>query len=422
MDPETEPGTERDADRDTGPRVRLGVVGGPTPLGGGGGTADTLAAEWPADLFGPGSGSGSGFGSDSGSGFGSGSGSGSGDGAGVDEDMLRRMMRGAVQGLEPRDGSLDHLCRAVPARRARRRQALVGAAAAALLIGTAIPAFVHVAHSEGSNVASPAIAGHGERAQGGNGEEPGPGSGGVSGVGGSDGREDFGDGVPDSSASPSASRGQGLEGAATGGSAGPAASAAAGMPVCNPDQLGVASATTGAAGADGTVYGTFRIVNVSSTNCSVSSGGTVGFEAMGAADPTKIVVVRHTQGDAASGLPDPASEEATVLLKPAMTYEVQFAWVPKDTCPASGGSPSPSPTDGAATGVGGPAGTDTGSGTGDTEANTETQFGSEDGPGTAPGSISVMHTPEPGAPVAETEIANACAGTIYRTGALEATS
>ncbi|MCX4771586.1 hypothetical protein [Streptomyces sp. NBC_01285] len=412
--PDSTPGTDRDtepvADRDAAPGTQPGAVVGPTPLRGVDAPADTLAAGLLTDLFGSGSCSGSG------------SGSGSGDGGDVDEDALRRMMRGAVQDLEPRDGSLDHLYRAVPARRARRRQALVGAAAAALLIGTAIPAFVHVAHSEGSNAASPAIAGHGERAQGGNGEEPGPASGGANGGGGSDGREDAGDGVPDSSASPSASSGQGVQGTVAGGSADPQASAAAGMPTCSPDQLGVASASTGAAGADGTVYGTFRIANVSGKNCSVNSGGTVGFEAMGAADPARIVVVRHTQGDAASGLPDPAEEESTVLLKPEMAYEVQFAWVPGDTCPSTGGSPSPTPTDGAAGNAGGSDGASTGSGTGGTETGTEAQLGSEDGAGTAQGSVSVQHTPEPGAPVAETKIANACAGTIYRTGALEPSS
>lgn len=359
------------------------------------------------------------FGAGAGAGAAAGTGTDAGLGADADEDALRRMMRGAVQGLEPRDGTLDHLYRAVPARRARRRQALVGAAAAALLIGTAVPAFLHVANSEGSNAAGPAVAGHSEQAQGGSGEEPGPGSGGADDGGGSEGHKDVGGGAPDTSASPSASSGQGVEGAGVGSSADPRASVAAGMPVCSPDQLGVVSAKTGATGADGTVYGTFRIANVSGKDCSVSSGGTVGFEAMGAADPAKIAVVRHTSGDAASGLPDPAEEEATVLLAPEMAYEVQFAWVPEDTCPTTAGSPSPTPTDGTAGNAVGSAGSSTGSGTGDTETGTDTQLGSEDDPGTAEGSVAVKHTAEPGAPVAETKISNACAGTIYRTGALE---
>lgn len=341
----------------------------------------------------------------------------------LDEVALRRMMRGAVQDLEPSEGTLDHLYRAVPARRARRRQALVGVAAAALLIGTAVPAFVHVANSEGTTTASPAIAGHGEQAQGGNGEEPGAESGNGGGTGGGEGQQSGTQGLPDSTATPSDSSGQGTDEKTTGGAAeGAVASKPAVIPACAPEQLGVASADTSAAGADGTVYGSFRIANVSGKNCSVSSGGTVGFAATGAADPAKIVVVRHTQGDPASGLPDPAKEEATVLLKPDMVYEVRFAWVPQETCPITGGPPSPTPTDGAVGSTGAAAGSTTGSGTAEGETGTETQFGSDEGDGAAQGAVSVMHTPEPGAPVAETTIPNACAGTIYRTGVLEPAS
>ena len=375
---------------------------GPRPGGRGAEDGDTVGFTTPADLFG---------GNDP---FG---------GDGGDEDALRRMMHGVVQGLEPSEGSLDRLQRAVPARRARRRQALVGAAAAALLIGTAVPAFVHVANSEGSSTASPAIAGHGEQAQGGNGDDPGADSGNGGGGESGGGHPNGGQGEPESTASPSDSSGQGQDGDTTGASADPAVSAAGALPACEPGQLGVRSARTGAAGADGTVYGAFRIANVSGTECSVSSGGTVGFEAMGAADPTRIEVVRHTEGDPASGLPDPATEEATVLLKPDMAYEVQFAWVPKDTCPSTGGSPSPTPTDGTAgVGNGGSAGAAEAGGTGESETGTETQFGTADGAGTAQGSVSVQHTPEPGAPVAATKIDNACAGTIYRTGVLEPSS
>ncbi|MGZ2359659.1 hypothetical protein LRE75_23620 [Streptomyces sp. 372A] len=373
------------------------------------GDGDTQGLVAPAGLFGGGGSSGGGtpFGDDGD------------DGA---EDALRRMMHGVVQGLEPSEGSLDRLQRAVPARRARRRQALVGAAAAALLIGTAIPAFVHVANSEGSSTASPAIAGHGEQAQGGNGDDRGADSGNGGGGESGGGHPNGGQGLPDSTTTPSDRSGQGQDGDPSGASADPARSAVDPMRPCDPGQLGVRSATAGAAGADGTVYGAFRIANVSGDNCVVSSGGTVGFEAMGAADPARIEVVRHTEGDPASGLPDPATEETAVVLKPDAVYEVQFAWVPKDTCPSTGGSPSPTPTDGTVgAGSGGAAGSAAAGGTGESETGTETQFGS-DGAAPAQGSISVQHTPEPGAPVAATKIDNACAGTIYRTGVLEPSS
>lgn len=137
---------------------------------------------------------------------------GAGDGADMDEVALRRMLHGAVEHIEPGDGTLDLLQRAVPARRARRRQAAVGMAAAALLIGTAVPAFVHVANSDGSNAANPAIAGHGEQAQGGNGTERDSGTGGKSDGGGSDGPADGGPNRPASTGSPSDGRGQDTDG------------------------------------------------------------------------------------------------------------------------------------------------------------------------------------------------------------------
>ncbi|MEV4966609.1 hypothetical protein AB0886_04980 [Streptomyces sp. NPDC024062] len=334
----------------------------------------------------------------------------------MDEIALRRLLHGAVRDLEPSDGTLDHLYRAVPARRARRRQGVVGAAAAALLIGTAVPAFVHVANSNGSVAANPAIAGHGEQAQGGSGEEAGGEADGGRTAGPADRQSEGSEGEAGKSASPSKGSETGAGNDGTTGRDDPPGSDAAVSKACSPDQLGIASAQAGAAGSDGTVYGTFRIANVSGDACAVTSNGTVGFQAAGAADPQKITVVQHTAGDPAGGLPDPSTEPGTVFLKPTMTYEVRFAWVPSDTCPTTGGSPSPTPTDGVGSGGGGGSeGTGSAPGTTDVAA----QFGSAD-EGPADGSVAVTHTPELGAPTAETTIANACAGTIYRTGVLNA--
>nr|WP_329038750.1 hypothetical protein [Streptomyces sp. NBC_00178] len=334
------------------------------------------------------------------------------DGEDMGEAELRLMFRGAVEGLEPSSGTLDHLKRAVPARRARRRQALVGAAAAALLIGTAVPAFVHVANSEGSATASPAIAGHGQQAQGGSGEDAGDGPDGPQPARPEDSRTQGSGGEHGNSATPSEGSGPDTEGSGTAGLGDTPGDKAAAAGVCDPGQLRVASAEAGAAGVNGTVYGAFKISNASGSSCSVTTNGTVGFQAAGAADPMKIKVVQHIAGDPASGLPDPSLEPGTVVLKPAMAYEVRFAWVPSDTCPTTGGSPSPTPTDG-----GGSGGDSTGTTAG--AAETSTQFGSAD-EGPADGSIAVTHTPEAGAPTAETTISNACAGTIYRTGVLDA--
>ncbi|MEU2471694.1 hypothetical protein ABZ601_11370 [Streptomyces sp. NPDC012842] len=334
----------------------------------------------------------------------------------MDEIALRRLLHGAVQDLEPSDGTLDHLHRAVPARRARRRQGVVGAAAAALLIGTAVPAFVHVANSNGSVAAHPAIAGHGEQAQGGSGEEAGGEADGGRTAGPADRQSEGSEGEAGKSASPSKGSEPGAGNDGTTGRDDPPGSDAAVSKACSPDQLGIASAQAGAAGSDGTVYGTFRIANVSGDACAVTSNGTVGFQAAGAADPQKITVVQHTAGDPAGGLPDPSTEPGTVFLKPTMTYEVRFAWVPSDTCPTTGGSPSPTPTDGVGSGGGGGS---EGAGSAPGTTDVAAQFGSAD-EGPADGSVAVTHTPELGAPTAETTIANACAGTIYRTGVLNA--
>ncbi|MEV5258291.1 hypothetical protein AB0L02_09585 [Streptomyces anulatus] len=329
----------------------------------------------------------------------------------LDEVALRRMLHGAVRELAPSEGTLDHLHRAVPARRARRRQAVVGAAAAALLIGTAVPAFVHVATSDGPSAARPAIAGHGEQAQGGNGDDTGPEAPGRRTVEPTERESEGSAGETDPDPSPTKGEGSDPDGAVTGEATDSPSADFASLPVCDPSQLGVASAGTGAPGADGTVYGSFKIANVSGTDCTVSSNGTVGFTAIGAADPLKIGVVQHAAGDAASGLPDPSQEPGTVLLKPAMAYEVRFAWVPNDTCPTVGPSPSPTPSADGAGGSVGEGGTDQPSGV-------DTQSLREDGGATAEGSVAVTHTPETGAPTAETKIPNACSGTIYRTGVL----
>lgn len=328
----------------------------------------------------------------------------------LDEVALRRLLHGAVRDITPSEGTLDHLHRAVPARRARRRQAVVGAAAAALLIGTAVPAFVHVATSDGASTANPAIAGHGEQAQGGNGEEPGPEEPGRRTEAPTERESEGGEGEAAPDPSPSRGEGSDPDGAVAGEQPDTPSVDYASLPVCDPGQLGVASASTDAPGADGTVYGSFRIANVSGADCTVSSNGTVGFTALGAADSQKIVVVQHAAGDAAPGLPDPSQEPGTVLLKPAMTYEVRFAWVPTDTCPTTGPSPTPTPS---ADGAGGPVG-----GGSENQSGVDPQSLYEDGGTTAEGSVAVTHTPESGAPTAQTEIPNACSGTIYRTGVL----
>ena len=190
-----------------------------------------------------------------------------------DEQALRRLLQGAVQDLEPTDGALDHLRTAVPARRARKRQALVGVAAAALLMGTAVPAFVHVANSNGSDSANPVNAGHGEQAQGGTGSETGDGTGmrdpDGPGAGGQGTSQHPGGASPSTGSQPGTGTGDG----ATGGTALPPGTMESNLPACDAAQLGAVSAQLGQPDADGKVYGTFRIANVSGTECAVSGDG-----------------------------------------------------------------------------------------------------------------------------------------------------
>ncbi|MET7679113.1 hypothetical protein [Streptomyces sp. NPDC005423] len=336
------------------------------------------------------------------------------DGLDPDELALRRMLHQAVHEVEPRDGTLDQLRKAVPARRARKRQAVVGMAAAALFFGTAIPALLHVSNAAGSD-ADPSIVGNSSQAQGGTSQGKGPdgdagttgGTGGHAANPGDDGKKDTGKG-----------RSTGPGG---GPSAGPSATVGASVPVCTGAQLGTSSSTVDAPDAAGTVYGSFRVTNVSGLSCTVGGAGTVSTLAQGAADATKITVAQHTAGDAAAGLPDPSTEVSRLVLAPGSAYDVKFAFVPSSTCPTSGGgagtgggdtggaTPTPTPSEDPVATTGTSTGGDTG---------TTTQLLTEDG--TLDGSVVVSHTPDAGSPTVSATVTGACAGTVYRTGVLAA--
>ncbi|MEU2557167.1 hypothetical protein ABZ589_36830 [Streptomyces sp. NPDC013313] len=337
-------------------------------------------------------------------------------GPGSDE-LLRSLLHSAVDGLEPRTGTLDHLRRAVPARRARKRQAAVGMAAAALFIGTAVPALVHVSNAGGTDP-NTAMAGQSSEAQGGasQGKDPQAGTGGTGGSHSS---------TPERDKDKGKTGEQGGTGGGNGSSGGTGSSApsASGAALCTAVQLG--SVTGGADGPDstGVVYGTFRVTNTSGTACTVTGGVVVSAVAQGAADPAKVSAVRHVAGDAAAALPDPSLEVAKLVLQPGGAYEERFAFVPSETCPAAGGGgtpttggtdggvPSPDPTPSQSASVGG--GTETGGTSG-----TTTQLLTEEG--TADGSVVVGYTGETGSPSASATVPDACAGTVYYTGVLAA--
>ncbi|WP_432092159.1 hypothetical protein [Streptomyces sp. bgisy100] len=326
------------------------------------------------------------------------------DGPGLDEQALRALLHTAVDDIEPAPHALDHLRYAVPARRARKRQALVGAAAAVLLVGSAVPALVHVARDSGVTEAHPANAGHSERTQGGSGGTAAETEGGEKAKEPSDketesGKRDRDSEKGDASEQPG--------GGTVGGGEGPAETMAATSPTCTRDQLSGGVATPATLDGSSTVYGSFQVTNTSDAACTVDGGGQVFATAQGGADGTRISVVDHTAGDPATALPDPATQPQTVILQPGVAYQVKFAWVPAEGgaggCPNPGSTPDP--------GSSGAAGEPDGATVADT---------AEGDQGTPPaGSVALSHTPQAGAPsAADATITNACAGTIYRTGAL----
>lgn len=328
-----------------------------------------------------------------------------------DELVLRNLLQHAVSEIEPRDGTLEHLRRAVPARRARKRQAVVGMAAAALFIGTAIPALVHVSNSTGSDLNTSNM-GNGSQTQGSGGQSKGQTGGHGSSGGSSGGSKNSGK----DSAKDQGDKGKGENKGSTGG-AQPTPTTAVST-LCTSVQLGGA-ASVGAPDSSGAVYGTFRVSNISGTSCTVSGAGGVVTTPQGAADQAKITVANHVAGDAAAGLPDPSLSVTQLMLAPGAAYEVKFAWVPSEPCPTTSGGttdggtggtdPSTDPT---------PTGEATPGTTTEGSNSISTQLFTEDG--VVDGSVLVSHTAEGGIATFTTAVSNACAGVVYRTGLLTA--
>ncbi|OUC96470.1 hypothetical protein CA983_31830, partial [Streptomyces swartbergensis] len=237
-----------------------------------------------------------------------------------DELDLRRMLHEAVQEVEPRDGTLDYLRKAVPQRRTRKRQAVVGMAAAALFIGTAVPALVHVSNSTGSE-ANPSAIGHASETQGGVSQGKGP-DGGESTAGSSPGKTEGKD-KGDKKQKDKEGKSPGASAGASQGAGPSSSTAAAGIQACTAAQLGPAAGSSAAPDSTGAVYGSFRVTNVSAASCTVTDPGSVSALAQGAADVNKVGTARHTAGDAAAGLPDPSLEAAQLDLRRMLHEAVQ---------------------------------------------------------------------------------------------------
>lgn len=334
-----------------------------------------------------------------------------------DEEALRQLLRGAVDDLEPAPHALEHLRRAVPARRTRRRQALVGAAAAVILGGAALPALVHVATTTSASNDRPANAASSERTPGVHGGSHGAdGDGKESGKPTEPGEKDKDKGEKDKGDKGKGDKEKDPESPSSDpGPPNPSSTLNATSPICTRAQLGGSTASAGPADANGHVYGSFRVANISTSACTVDGPGAVSATAQGSADDTQIAVVDHTPGDAATQLPDTSTAPTQLILQPGQAFEIRFAWIPASSggpsgCTTTGATPTPDPTQ------------DGGTGAPPEEQPSSGEPGGEAGGGEGEqpeASVQVNYTPAAGDPVAAaTTVPNACAGTIYRTGVL----
>lgn len=335
----------------------------------------------------------------------------------IDEQSLRRLLHDAVDDIEPAEDALEQLRQAVPARRARRRQALGGAVAAAVLMGAAVPAVWQVAATDdgtadhSTNAASSHRHAH-ETPQGrpdgedGAGARPGPSAGASRSPQGEQRKDEGGKSSGPSPTSPA--------GAAV---PDPTSSLTAMAPACARSQLGNGSGTVGAADKAGRVYGAFRVVNVSRRSCAVGGPGMVAVHTEGGAAGPRVSVVDHTPGDPAPGLPDPDGEGGQVILQPGQAYEVKFAWVP-----VADGGPTGCTRDRGATATPSPASSPVGV----LPPLSPTPAAKPEASGTPgevkpPPGLVLTHTPATGEPAVEAQIPDVCAGTVYRTGPLAPT-
>ncbi|WP_327290103.1 hypothetical protein [Streptomyces sp. NBC_01198] len=331
----------------------------------------------------------------------------------AEEAALRDLMHGAVRDLQPSAHALEHLRRAVPARRQHRRQALAGAGAAVLLVGAAVPALIHAADTGGRATAAPANVASTHAAH--PGEDGHVNTWGATGDSGQSSRGQSSGGSGHQP--PSAGGADGPSNLATTPDGVPPVSA----PECAGDQLGQGSSNANSLDADGRAYGWFRVTNVSTAACAVPPGpATVQVYAVGATDMSRISVVNHTADDPATGLPATASDTPLVLA-PGADYEVAFAWVPGDAGP--GGCPQPTSPPASPTPTDTP--TDTpvpDPGSAGPEENPMALRLTQGVPTGDPEAVVIRHTPVAGAPVVVgPTLQGACAGTIYTTGPMPTT-
>jgi hypothetical protein len=345
---------------------------------------------------------------------------------GPEERRLRELLHSKVGGIQPAAGALESLRHAVPARQARRRRTyggVVTAIALGVLGGAALHAVadsVDLAQGpqasqgiQNASTSSPA-AGGGASASGSPIVPylPGPGS----------GTTEEQSGYPQGGSQTTAPSGSRTGSSAPYTQLSPGSGSGSGAPQsaeCSRGQLGDGSATVGLAVADGTVYGSFQVVNVSQSTCQVSETGTVAVAAVSGTNAAWISIAQHTASDPATLLPSPQPTPSPVVLAPGQSYVVDFAWVP-----ASGaGAPSctsSSPSSGASvTPTAGSA--DTGGTASGETVTTPISAPPSATPSSTQPTVTLVHIPgSGGAAAASVLLPDACAGTVYRTVPLAA--
>ncbi|MFD8704365.1 hypothetical protein ACFV1W_17375 [Kitasatospora sp. NPDC059648] len=352
-------------------------------------------------------------------------------GLSTEERALRELMRHAVAGIQPGAGALPRLRQAVPRRRAARRGAWTGAAALALAVAIALPVLQEGDHlglsggpgsttADGATLAAPSGAAVGGGTTGA-GVHTGTGGGGTASVPGAGAASPSpgADATRPGTATPTGATGTGNGGI---------------LPLCTRTDLGQGTAQVGPADAQGRIYGSFTVYNVSGHSCRLGGPGAVSVTDVSGADRSRVRNADHAPGDPAGSLP--AMDAEPPVLAPQAGYRVPFAWIPDQGCGSGGGTAAPStganqaslttqapaaasgaaPASGAsaAPSVNPPATSSPTSGTTSAPSPTATPSGN---PTSAQTTATIAHTPAPGSPAAATaSLPVGCGGTLYRGG------
>ncbi|WP_460625123.1 hypothetical protein, partial [Kitasatospora kifunensis] len=262
------------------------------------------------------------------------------------EEQVRALLHRAVDDLQPDVEALPRIRRAVPARRARHRQAWTGALLIAVVSDAAVPTLGHLGGlqlSDGSGSAPSSAPGSTETSTPTAARPPGGGARPVVPLPVPDATSADPSGTPSlvGSAAPS-SAGSSVPASATGApiaaSAGQAAGTATGAPACVRADLGGGQATVGTADKAGWVYGAFTVANVSGHPCLLTDPGTLTATLGGGSPGASVQVLVHAAGDPATGLPAPASGPGQLLLGAGAGYRLPFAFAPDTLCPVADGS------------------------------------------------------------------------------------